>query len=204
MVDDKKLDILLQRVYQDGMEKSKKESEEIISQANEKAKNIIEEATQKSKIIIEEANKKSEEIKKNTETDIRMAGEQSVATLKQNIKNMICSDVLSASMKDVFVDAAFLKTLIEGVFSKWDSKSLSSDVSLYFSDSMKNKIDDAFLSSIKKSAEKVNVNFDGKMSGGFKIVSEGSGYKLSFTDEDFVLLFSDFVKQKTEEVLFNK
>ncbi len=203
MVDDKKLDILLQRVYQDGMEKSKKESEEIISQANEKAKNIIEEATQKSKIIIEEANKKSEEVKKNTETDIRMAGEQSVATLKQSMKDIICSDALS-SMKDVFVDATFLKTLIEGVFAKWDAKALSSDVSLYFPESMKDKINDAFVSSIKKSAEKVNVNFDGKMSGGFKIVSEAGGYKLSFTDEDFVLLFSDFVKQKTEEILFNK
>lgn len=204
MVDDKKLDILLQRVYQDGMEKSKKESEEIVSQANEKAKNIIEEATQKSKLIIEEANKKAEEVKKNTETDVRMAGEQSVATLKQSMKDMISSDVLSAPMKDLFVDVSFLKELILEVVKKWDAKVLSSDVSLYFSDSMKSKIDDAFVSSVKKSAEKINVNFDGKMSGGFKIVSEANGYKLSFTDEDFVLLFGDFIKQKTEEVLFKK
>lgn len=202
MVDDKKLDILLQRVYQDGMEKSKRESEQIISEANAKAKSIIDEANLKAKSIVDEANKKSEEINKNTMTDIKMAGEQAITTLKQNIKSMICSDVLSAPMKEAFVDVEFLKSLITDIVNKWDNNK-SLDISVCFADSMKSKIDDAFISSIKKSASNLNVNFDGKMSSGFCIVSESSGYKLSFTDEDFVLLLSDFVKQKTQDILFN-
>lgn len=204
MAEEKKLDILLERIYQDGMEKSKKESEEIIRQANDQAKNIVDEANRKAKLIIEEANKKSEETSKNTMTDIKMSGEQAVSALKQKIKNMVADNVLSDPMKNTFVDEAFLKTLILEVVSKWDADALNADVSLYFSASMKDKINDTFMASIKATISKLNVNFDNKMTNGFKITSDASGYKMSFTDEDFVGFFSDFVRQKTEEILFKK
>lgn len=38
----------------------------------------------------------------------------------------------------------------------------------------------------------------------FKIVPEGGNYQLQFTDEDFVEFFSDYIKAKTEEVIFSK
>ncbi len=204
MAEEKKLDVLLERIYQDGMEKSKKESEEIIRQANSQSKNIVDGANQKARFIIEEANKKAEEMTRNTMTDIKMSGEQAVSALKQKMKDMISNDVLSSSMQSAFVDADFLKSLILEVVSKWDTQSLNSDVSVYFADSMKSKINDTFVATIKKAVSNVNVNFDNKMTNGFKITSEGNGYKLSFTDEDFVGFFSDFVRQKTEEILFKK
>ncbi len=204
MAEEKKLDILLERIYKEAVEKAKKESEEIIRLANEQSKNIIDEANRKAALIVEDANKKAAETSRNTMTDIKMAGEQAVSALKQKIKNIIASDVLSTPMKDAFVDSEFLKSIILEVVSKWDTADLSSDVSLYFSDSMKDKVNDAFMGSIKKSVPNINVNFDNKMSNGFKITSESNGYQLSFTDEDFVEFFGDFVRQKTEEILFEK
>ena len=94
MAEEKKLDSLLERIYQDGVEKSNKKADEIISNAKSEADRIIKEAEAKSEEIIKEAERKSEELKKNTITDVRMAGEQSISALKQRIKDLVTAKVL--------------------------------------------------------------------------------------------------------------
>lgn len=64
MAEDKKLDSLLERVYQDGVEKSNKKAEEIISNAKSEADKILKDAEAKSEEIIKEAERKAEELKK--------------------------------------------------------------------------------------------------------------------------------------------
>ena len=73
-----------------------------------------------------------------------------------------------------------------------------------FPESKKGDINDAFEKSIKSAIKNATINFDKKLSNGFKIVPEGGNYQMQFTDEDFVEFFSDFIKAKTEEVVFSK
>ena len=204
MAEDKKLDSLLERIYQDGVEKSNKKADEIISNAKSEAERIVKEAESKSEEIIKEAERKSEELKKNTITDVRMAGEQSISALKQRVKELVTAKVLEDGLKGAFADANFLKDLILEVVKKWDISSGDSDVTVYFPESKKGDIDSAFEKSIKSAIRNATINFDKKLSNGFKIVPEGGNYQLQFTDEDFVAFFSDYIKAKTEEVIFNK
>ncbi|WP_297207990.1 V-type ATP synthase subunit E [uncultured Brachyspira sp.] len=204
MAEDKKLDSLLERIYQDGVEKSNKKADEIISNAKSEAERIVKEAEAKSEEIIKEAERKSEELKKNTITDVRMAGEQSISALKQRVKELVTAKVLEDGLKGAFADADFLKNLILEVVKKWDISSGDSDVTVYFPESKKGDIDSAFEKSIKSAIRNATINFDKKLSNGFKIVPEGGNYQLQFTDEDFVAFFSDYIKAKTEEVIFNK
>ena len=204
MAEDKKLDSLLERIYQDGVEKSNKKADEIISNAKSEAERIVKEAEAKSEEIIKEAERKSEELKKNTITDVRMAGEQSISALKQRVKELVTAKVLEDGLKSAFADANFLKDLILEVVKKWDISSGDSDVTVYFPESQKGDIDSAFEKSIKSAIKNATINFDKKLSNGFKIVPEGGNYQLQFTDEDFVAFFSDYIKAKTEEVIFNK
>ena len=204
MAEDKKLDSLLERIYQDGVEKSNKKADEIISNAKSEAERIVKEAEAKSEEIIKEAERKSEELKKNTITDVRMAGEQSISALKQRVKELVTAKVLEDGLKGAFADADFLKNLILEVVKKWDISSGDSDVTVYFPESKKGDIDSAFEKSIKSAIKNATINFDKKLSNGFKIVPEGGNYQLQFTDEDFVAFFSDYIKAKTEEVIFNK
>lgn len=204
MAEDKKLDSLLERIYQDGVEKSNKKADEIISNAKSEAERIVKEAEAKSEEIIKEAERKSEELKKNTITDVRMAGEQSISALKQRVKELVTAKVLEDGLKGAFADANFLKDLILEVVKKWDISSGDSDVTVYFPESKKGDIDSAFEKSIKSAIRNATINFDKKLSNGFKIVPEGGNYQLQFTDEDFVAFFSDYIKAKTEEVIFNK
>lgn len=204
MAEDKKLDSLLERIYQDGVEKSNKKADEIISNAKNEADRIIKEAESKSEEIIKEAQRKSEELKKNTITDVRMAGEQSISALKQRVKDLVTSKVLEEGLKGAFADTAFLKDLILEVVKKWDISSGNSDVTVYFPESKKADIDAAFEKSIKSAINNATINFDKKLSNGFKIVPNNGNYQLQFTDEDFVEFFSDYIKAKTEEVIFSK
>ena len=204
MAEEKKLDSLLERIYQDGVEKSNKKADEIISNAKSEADRIIKEAEAKSEEIIKEAERKSEELKKNTITDVRMAGVQSISALKQRIKELVTAKVLEDSLKGAFADTAFLKDLILEVVKKWDISSSDSDVTVYFPESKKSDIDSAFEKSIKGVIKNAAINFDKKLSNGFKIVPENGNYQLQFTDEDFVEFFSDYIKAKTEEVIFSK
>ncbi|MCZ9838426.1 V-type ATP synthase subunit E [Brachyspira hyodysenteriae] len=204
MAEEKKLDSLLERIYQDGVEKSNKKADEIISNAKSEADRIIKEAEAKSEEIIKEAERKSEELRKNTETDVRMAGEQSISALKQRIKDLVTAKVLEEGLKDSFADASFLKDLILEVVKKWDINSSDADVTVYFPESKRADIDSSFERSIKSAIKNASINFDKKLSNGFKIVPEGGNYQLQFTDEDFVEFFSDYIKAKTEEVIFSK
>ena len=204
MAEDKKLDSLLERIYQDGVEKSNKKADEIISNAKNEADRIIKEAESKSEEIIKEAQRKSEELKKNTITDVRMAGEQSISALKQRVKDLVTSKVLEEGLKGAFADTAFLKDLILEVVKKWDIASGNSDVTVYFPESKKADIDAAFEKSIKSAINNATINFDKKLSNGFKIVPNNGNYQLQFTDEYFVEFFSDYIKAKTEEVIFSK
>lgn len=204
MAEEKKLDSLLERIYQDGVEKSNKKSDEILANARKEAEKIINDANNSACNIVKEAERKAEELRKNTITDVRMSGEQAISTLKQRIKDLIVVNTLGDNLKEAFVDTAFLKSLILEVVKKWDLSSGVENIAIYFPESKKGDIEGTFEKSIKESIKNATINFDKRLSGGFKIVPKGGNYQMQFTDSDFVEFFSDFLKAKTEEILFNK
>ena len=106
MAEDKKLDSLLERIC---VEKSNKKADEIISNAKSEAERIVKEAEAKSEEIIKEAERKSEELKKNTITDVRMAGEQSISALKQRVKELVTAKVLEDGLKGAFADTLLIQ-----------------------------------------------------------------------------------------------
>ena len=204
MVEDKKLDSLLERIYKDGVEKSNRKSEEVLANTQREADKIISDAKEKASSIVVEAEKKAEELRRNTLTDVSMSGEQAISALKQRIKDLIVTDVLANDLKEAFVNASFLESLILEIVKKGDLSDSKGDISLYFPESKKTEIENTVASSIKKSIKNVVIQFDSKLSNGFKIVPAEGNYKLQFTDEDFVEFFKDYIKQKTEDILFKK
>jgi len=204
MVEDKKLDSLLERIYQDGLEKSNKKSEEVLANTQKEADKMISNAKEKANAIIQDAEKKSEELRRNTLTDVSMSGEQAISALKQRIKDLVVSEVLASDLKEAFVNASFLESLILEIVKKGDLSDGKDDISLYFPESKKAEIEKTFAASIKKSVTNIVIKFDKKLSNGFKIVPSEGNYKLQFTDEDFIEFFKDYIKQKTEDILFKK
>jgi V/A-type H+-transporting ATPase subunit E len=76
-------------------------------------------------------------------------------------------------------------------------------VELSLPENLKKQADQAFEKSLAKEIVNLKIDFSSKLKGGFKIARKDSGYQVVFTDEDFIEFFKPFLKDKTQELLFD-
>ena len=196
-----KIDNLTQKIYQEGVDKAQQEGDRIIGNAKTEAEEIIRAAREEAENLKKSAEKEAGEINRNTMASLKLAGNQSISSLKQQIKDLLAVKILAQPLQELFVDTSFLKEIILSIAKNWDPKE---GVTLAFSPSMEDKIDKAFEASIRKEIPNLQITYDGKLSNGFSIVPEKSSFQIKFTDQDFIAFFKPFVRDKAEKILFDK
>lgn len=190
---------LLTKVYEEGVAKANAEAEKILEQAKAEAEKLIADAKAKAEAELTEAKKKSEELKKNTEGDLKMAGKHTISALKQKITDLVLNATIDDSVKNGFDDVEYVKSLIKETLESWKE----ANAGITISDKLKDKIDDAFVSSLKKCFDgKLEIDFSPQIKAGFTISPLDGSYKLSFTDEDFAQLFKNYLRPRTAKILF--
>ncbi|MCB5260041.1 MAG: V-type ATP synthase subunit E [Candidatus Cloacimonetes bacterium] len=190
---------LLSKVYEEGVAKANAEAERILDKAKTEADKIVSEAKSKAENTISEAQKKAEEMQKNAEGDLKMAGNHSISSLKQKITDLVLSVSIDDSAKTAFDDPEFIKKLIMETLSNWNQ-----DASISISETVKGKLDAAFLSSVQKSFKnKLEFDFTPQIKAGFTISPVDGSYKLSFTDQDFAELFKHYLRPRSAKILFD-
>lgn len=198
-----KLSELTSKIYNEGIEKSKKEGAEIVEKARIESDGIIRSAKIEAEKIINSAKKSAEELKSRATQELKMAANQSVSLLKQEITDIIFDKAFSDTLKKSLNEADFIKTLVKDIISKWDSNSKSLDLNIILPENKKNELTDFFKAkseSILK--EGIEVFFESRMTNGFKIGPKDKTFILSFTDKDFYQFFYSFLKPQIKEVLF--
>ncbi|MCC5929728.1 MAG: hypothetical protein JJU28_10815 [Cyclobacteriaceae bacterium] len=193
------LDQLTEKIYQEGIDKARKEADEIIEKARKEADEIISKSKEKADAIIKEAGAEAETMQKNTLADVKLAADQSISALKQQIRKLISKKILEDPLKDLFSDQSFLKDLILNIVGSWKP---DSEVLLTLPESMQQKFDKAMESSIKKETKGLQVQFDKRLSAGFRVAEKDQDYTITFTDEDFAEFFRPYLRSKTEDILF--
>jgi V/A-type H+-transporting ATPase subunit E len=196
-----KLENLTQKIYEEGVERARKDADEIIQKARHKAEKIIEDAHNEATKIQKQAENESAELKRNTLADLHLAGNQSVSALKQHIKEILASNILKEKTSQLFADPAFLKEMILAITQKWDPRVA---VEVQLDASLEDKIDEAFENSIRKEVKNLTIDFNKRLSRGFRISPDGSSFQITFTDEDFNEFFKPYINEKTEKILFSK
>lgn len=194
---------LLQRVYQEGVQKAQAEAERIVKEAQAKADDTVSKAKTEAERIVNEAHTKAEELKKNSETDLKMAASHTLNSVKQQLVDVVLLKALDEPTKAGFSDPAFLKDVILATLDAW--KANNAEGTIQISESMKGKLDEGFLSSLgSKLQGKLHVEFSPAMKQGFILSPVDGSYKLSFTDEDFANLFKGYLRPRTAELLFSE
>lgn len=197
---EKNIDLLTRKIYDEGIEKANIEAEKIIDDARQKANSIIEKAKKEGENIVNDAQAESDSIKKNALSEIKLGGQQAVSSLKQAIERMISGKILDENIKLSFHDPAFVKQMIIEVVKAWHK---DQSVAISLPGNLKKQAGQAFEQSLAKEIGNLVINFDGKLKGGFKVAQKNGGYQIVFTDEDFIEFFKPFLKEKTQEILFN-
>ena len=197
-----KLQDLTEKIYNEGVQKAKEEAKNILKEAEKKASQMEEEASQRAEKIVAEAEKKAEETKKHVDAEMKMALKQSISALKQNITNLVTMQAIEPAISELFSDKKYLGELILKTVEGW-TKNESMDLEIILPEKDRKKMDDYFKNQIAHHLNKgLSVSFSQNLKSGFKIGPADGGYVISFTEEDFNNFFKAYLRQKTNELLF--
>lgn len=200
----KKLEDLTEKIYTEGVQKAKEEADKILKEAKEKASAIEKEAQKKAEETVSEAEKKAEETKRHVEAEMKMALEQSIAALKQEITNLITMQAIEPATKELFSDKNYLGDLILKAVDGW-IKNDSMDLEIILPESEREKMEDRFKKELAHHLNKgLKLTFSKNLKSGFKIGPADGSYVISFTDEDFNNFFKTYLRPKSTELLFAK
>ena len=197
-----KLQELTDKLYNEGLSKGKQEGAEILAKAKVQADEIIAKAKAEAAAIVAAANKEAEDLKTKVQGDLKMAGAQSVAATKKDIENLVVAKLTESDVKAALTSSEFVKEVILAV-AKGFSTEEAVDLEIVLPESLKNDIE-GFISKELSNALKggVEASFSKKIAGGFTIGPKDGGYFISFTDETFNALISEYLRPATKKILF--
>ena len=197
-----KLQELTDRLYNEGLSKGKQEGEELLAKAKVQAEDIITKAQAEAERIIAAAQKQAEEIKTKTASDVKMAASQSIAATKKDIETLIVGKMTGEAVKKALSSADFIKELIQAVAEKFTTEG-PVDLNLVLPESLKNDLEPFATKELAKIlGAGVEASFSKKVAGGFQIGPKDGGYFVSFTEETFNQLISEYLRPATKKLLF--
>lgn len=197
-----KLQELTNKIYSEGIDKANREAASIIENADKEAKMILENAKREAEKLQEKARLETEELRKNVANEVKMSARQAISAVKQQITELITTRLVAEPVKDAFKEKDFVKDIIETVIRRWDSKSGGIDLVLTLPKDDAQKIGSYFDAKTHEALNNVKVEFDEKMSGGFRIGPGDKSYVLSFTEDDFENFFKSYLRPRTTKLLY--
>jgi V/A-type H+-transporting ATPase subunit E len=199
-----KLQELTERIYNEGVLKAREEADQIVSKAKQDAEKRVKDAQKEANTIIEQAEKRSDEIRKNVQSEVKLAAQQAISAIKQQIVNLITAQIVEPSVQDAFKDTEFLKKIILTAVQNWTpNQAEKADLTLFLPKQYEKDLEAFFLAQGVQLVQKgIQIQFDEDMKGGFTIGPKDGSYKVSFTDEDFANLFKLYLRPRTQAILF--
>lgn len=197
-----KLQELTDRLYNEGLSKGKQEGEELLAKAKVQAEEIVAKAQAEAAQIVAAAQKQAEDLKTKTASDVRMAAAQSLAATKKDIETLIVGKMTDEAVKKTLSSADYVKELIKAVAEKFTTDG-PVELAVVLPEALKKELEQFVTNELSKTlGAGVEATFSKKVSGGFQIGPKEGGYFISFTDETFTELISEYLRPTTKKLLF--
>jgi V/A-type H+/Na+-transporting ATPase subunit E len=196
-----KLQELTRKIYDEGLEKGKKEAQEIVDNAKKEADEIIKKAKAEARQLSEKAAKEAEEQKKNVHSELALATKQAMAAVKQKIANLLNQKAVEQSLGKSFDDKDLIKTLITRIVEQWSEISKSDQgVTVYLSEKDREQLEGFLMNKVAANIKQgLDVDFEEGIKSGFRIGPKDQSFKISFTDKDFEYFFKQFLRPRTQK-----
>lgn len=197
-----KLQELTDKLYNEGLSKGKQEGEEILAKAKVQAEEIVAKAQAEAAAIVAAANRQAEDLKAKVQGDLKMAAGQSVAATKADIENLIVAKMTQAETVKALSSADFVKEIILAVAKGFNAEE-PVDLEVVLPESLRKEVEPFVTKELAESLKgKVEASFSKKIAGGFTVGPKDGGYFISFTDETFNALISEYLRPATKKILF--
>lgn len=201
---EQKIQELTEKIYQEGVQKGEEKSRALLDEAQSKAATIVADAKTEAEKIIANATNQAAEIKRNTEAEIKLSGTQLLATVKQQVLDLVGAKVLDESTTKTLSDPTVLKEFILMIVDKWNGSAEPVRLDVLLPEQQQELVD-AFKKSASDLLKKgVSINFSRSVKAGFRIGPENGTFKISLTDEDFAEFFKEYLRPRTRTWLFGE
>ncbi len=196
---------LTDKLYEEGLQKGKEESDKLIAQAKAEAAKILSDAKQQSQEIVEQAKKRDAEMQKTAMKDVEMAASRAMNDLKESIKDMLSSITVSQDITQNFSNTEFVASLISTIVENWSKQNQEAAISVSVPENAQTELE-KYISAKTFSSLKSNLEIksDKKVLKGFRISSSDKGFYVSFTDEEFNNFFAEYLREKVSKLVFPK
>lgn len=197
-----KLDVLTKKLYDEGVEKARKEADEIIDKANKQAEKILADAQAKAEDFIAGGKQEVDNLKKKAESEMALSARQALTALKQSITNLISGEVAGEIAEKGFEDKAFIQELLISIVKKWDVASGNLNLDIILSPEEKDRFE-AFV--VKKYKDLLDKGLEvkvGNMKEGFLIRPQDGSYQIAFSEELFEAFFNQYMRSFTKSLLY--
>jgi V/A-type H+-transporting ATPase subunit E len=193
-----KLQELTEKIYTEGLEKGKKEAENIINEAETKAELIIRNARKEAEEITSEAKKNAASFEKKTKSEVSLFTKQAVNSLKSEITNIITGKVVEESVSESFQDKDFLQQIILTV-----AQEIAKDKPVTLQVEDKDSLLLFFQTKAKELLQRnIKIEQVNGLKTNFTIIAEENGYKINIGEEAFTNYFKQFLRPQLMKILF--
>ena len=194
---DIKLDNLIEKIKQDGVNEANKLSDEIVNKAKEDASSIIEGAEKKAKEIVDSARKDAQDYQSNAEKALKQAQRDLILVLREKI-TLLFDSSFKREISEV-LSPEFLKELILKVVESFSS---GKETEVLLSSADAEKLKDLISSSLKKELKNnIVIKTDDRISKGFRIGIQGENVYYDFTDEAILEALKQFLSPDLAQTL---
>ena len=193
-----KIQELTSKLYSEGVEKGKEEADKIIAEAKQSEHKILEDAKKEAEYIVSTADKQTSELKRQTESELKMYASQASEALKTEITNLVTDTLSVNNVKVATEDKTFMQKLIVDLVQNW-SKNEKLTIGVANADELKNYISANAKNLLDKGLNIESVN---GIKTGFTLSPEDGSYKVKFGEEEFIEYFKEFLRPQIRQMLF--
>jgi V/A-type H+-transporting ATPase subunit E len=205
VMQDNKLAQLTEKLYGEGVEKGRRQAEEIVAKAQAEAKSIVEKAQTDAKKILEKAQKDADVAKSAANEEIIQAGKNTISSVKLGLEKLLASDVITESTSKAFVDVDFVKSLITTAVSNFKADADHVDLQVLLPADKQVEFEKRAENNIKSLLDKgLVLRFESSVKSGFKVAPKDGSYYITFTEQDFNNLFKEYLRPKVRALLFEE
>lgn len=197
---DNKIQVLAEKIYQDGVEKAHQEAEQIIADAKARRSEMLRDAEKEADRIVSAARSEATNIKGQSETDVRNMVSNAQDALLSTITEIVNTEAVTRSVNETFARPEVLYSVVLEM-SKQMFEENSNGVEISTSDA--EKLTEYFRKEAKDILDKgIQIKEVSGKPASFDLSPVGADYKINVSKEGFTEYFKEFMRPRMQELLF--
>lgn len=193
-----KIQELTDKIYREGVEKGNAEAQRLVSEAQKEAQQMIEAARKEAEAILAEARKSADEMKENTQSELKLFAGQALNALKTEVTNLLTNETVTEAVKGFTANKDYLNKFIVALAIRW-----SANEPIVISVQDADALTKYFTANAKTLLDKgVKIEQVNGIKTLFFIAPADGSYKVNFGEEEFENYFKEFLRPQLVKMLF--